>query len=172
MVDFVKKLQIKHRKSSWVEEAEYRRIPISTSISSSKSKKKMATSTSTAASSGTSNGSSSCCSREGSAKSIAADQISQAIQSTSNLLHLMLQSSPAQAELLKLPRSLLAKTPTIKNTELVLEQMPHVISSLDAHVDNSLQSVPHLKTVIQLLSNIESCQLKSLSKVQLEQEGW
>ncbi|XP_071918294.1 uncharacterized protein [Coffea arabica] len=148
MVDFVKKLQIKHRKSSWVEEAEYRRIPISTSISSSKSKKKMATSTSTAASSGTSNGSSSCCSREGSAKSIAADQISQAIQSTSNLLHLMLQSSPAQ----------------------VLEQMPHVISSLDAHVDNSLQSVPHLKTVIQLLSNIESCQLKSLSKVQLEQE--
>ncbi|XP_027180514.1 tobamovirus multiplication protein 2B isoform X2 [Coffea eugenioides] len=170
MVDFVKKLQIKHRKSSWVEEAEYSRIPISTSISSSKSKKKMATSTSTAASSATSNGSSS--SREGSAKSIAADQISQAIQSTSNLLHLMLQSSPAQAELLKLPRSLLAKTPTIKNTELVLEQMPHVISSLDAHVDNSLQSVPHLKTVIQLLSNIESCQLKSLSKVQLEQEGW
>lgn len=131
----------------------------------------MATSTSAAASSGTGNGSSSSSGREGSAKTIAADQISQAIQSTSNLLHLMLQSSPAQVELLKLPRSLLAKTPTIKNTELVLEQLPHVISSLDAHVDDALQSVPHLKTVIQLLSNIESSQLKSLSKVQLEQEG-
>ncbi|CAI9095438.1 OLC1v1031392C1 [Oldenlandia corymbosa var. corymbosa] len=75
----------------------------------------MATSTSTAASSGNNNS----VSREGSAKTLAADQISQAIQSTSNLLHLMLQSSPAQAELMKLPRSLSAKAATIKNTESV-----------------------------------------------------
>ena len=34
--------------------------------------------------------------REGTAKSIVADQISQAVQSTSNLLHLMQQSSPSQ----------------------------------------------------------------------------
>ncbi|PIM97203.1 hypothetical protein CDL12_30328 [Handroanthus impetiginosus] len=33
--------------------------------------------------------------REGTAKSIVADQISQSVQSTSNLLHLMLQSSPS-----------------------------------------------------------------------------
>ncbi|XP_059643847.1 tobamovirus multiplication protein 2B [Cornus florida] len=109
-------------------------------------------------------------SRESSSKTLVADQISQAVQSTSNLLHLMLQSSPSQVHLAKLPKNLLAKTSTIKNTELVLEQMPRVISSLDAHMENGLQSVPHLKTVTQLLENIESCQLKSLSRGQLSQK--
>ncbi|KAF5960106.1 hypothetical protein HYC85_001315 [Camellia sinensis] len=79
-------------------------------------------------------------------------------------------SAKAMAQLIKLPKNLLAKTSTIKNTGLVLEQMPRVISSLDAHMENGLQSVPHLKTVIQLLANIESCQLKSLSKAPLSQE--
>ncbi|WMV34588.1 hypothetical protein MTR67_027973 [Solanum verrucosum] len=133
-------------------------------------------------------------SRDGTAKTMVADQITQSIQSTSNLLHLMLQSSPSQApllsflpyffsrsihlkinfpvaELMKLPKSLFAKTSTIKNTELVLEQLPRVISSLDAHMDNGLQSVPQLKTVMQLLSNIENCQLKTLSRAQdIQQE--
>ncbi|KAI5655868.1 hypothetical protein M9H77_33055 [Catharanthus roseus] len=109
-------------------------------------------------------------SREGSAKTMAADQITQAVQSSSNLLQLMLQSSPSQAQLVNLPKNLLAKASTIKNTELALQQMPRLISALDAHMENGLQSVPHLKTVIQLMSNIESCQLKSLSKVQLTQE--
>ncbi|KAI3441901.1 uncharacterized protein J3R85_001957 [Psidium guajava] len=36
--------------------------------------------------------------REGGAKAIVADQISQAVQSTSNLLHLMQQSSPSQMQ--------------------------------------------------------------------------
>lgn len=101
---------------------------------------------------------------------MAADQITQAVQSSSNLLQLMLQSSPSQAQLVNLPKNLLAKASTIKNTELALQQMPRLISALDAHMENGLQSVPHLKTVIQLMSNIESCQLKSLSKVQLTQE--
>ncbi|XP_052171308.1 tobamovirus multiplication protein 2B [Diospyros lotus] len=109
-------------------------------------------------------------SREGSAKAMVADQISQAVQSTSNLLHLMQQSSSSQAQLMKLPKNLLAKIPTIKNTEQILQQMPQVISSLDAHMDNASQSVPHLETVIQLLEYIESCQLKSLSKGSLSQE--
>nr|GMD78293.1 tobamovirus multiplication protein 2B [Ipomoea batatas] len=108
--------------------------------------------------------------RDGSAKTMVADQITQSVQSTSNLLHLMLQSSPSQAQLQKLPKSLLAKTSTIKNTSLVLEQLPQIISSLDAHMDQGLQCVPQLKTVIQLLSNIENCQLKPLSNVQLSQE--
>ncbi|XP_058224368.1 tobamovirus multiplication protein 2B isoform X5 [Rhododendron vialii] len=116
-------------------------------------------------------------SREGSAKAMVAEQISQAVQSTSNLLHLMQESSPSQVSCLqvhlaKLPRNLLAKTSTIKNTEQILEQMPHVISSLDAHLDNGLQSVPHLKTVTQLLANMESCQLKSLSKAPSSQENF
>lgn len=102
--------------------------------------------------------------REGSAKSMVSDQISQAIQSTSNLLQLMLHSSPSQAHLINLPRNLLAKTSTIKNTEQVMEQLPRVISSLEAHMDNGLQSVPHLKTVTQLLENMESSQLKPLFK--------
>ncbi|KAL2488122.1 Tobamovirus multiplication protein 2B [Forsythia ovata] len=110
-------------------------------------------------------------SKEGSTKTIVADQISQSVQSTSNLLHFMLQSSPSHAQLMKLPKNLLAKTSTIKNTELVLEQMPQVISSLDAHVESGLQSVPHLKTVVQILSNMETCQLKSLSRDQLTQEA-
>ncbi|KAJ4728746.1 Tobamovirus multiplication protein 2B [Melia azedarach] len=108
---------------------------------------------------------SSTSSREGTAKAMAADQISQAIQSTSNLLHLMQQSSPSQVQLTKLPKNLLAKTTTIKNTGQVLEQMPQVISALDAHMEIGLQSVPHLKTVTQLLANMEHCQLNSLSQV-------
>ncbi|KAK4557574.1 hypothetical protein RGQ29_007366 [Quercus rubra] len=109
-------------------------------------------------------------SREGTAKAMVADQISQAVQSTSNLLHLMQQSSVSQAQLIKLPKNLLAKTSTIKNTGQVLEQMPRVISSLDAHMENGLQSVPHLQTVIQLLENIKSFQLNSLSQAHLPQE--
>ncbi|XXG43736.1 hypothetical protein AAC387_Pa01g3706 [Persea americana] len=100
---------------------------------------------------------------EGSAKAHVADQISQAVQSTSNLLHLMHQSSPSQALLIKLPKNLLAKASTVKNTGQVLERMPRVISSLDAHMENGLRSVPHLKTVVQLLSNMETCQLNSAS---------
>lgn len=76
-----------------------------------------------------------------------------------------------QAALMKLPKSLFAKTSTIKNTEQVLEQLPRVISSLDAHMESGLQSVPQLKTVMQLLSNIEKCQLTTLSGAQaLQQE--
>ncbi|KAK7324443.1 hypothetical protein VNO77_27999 [Canavalia gladiata] len=100
----------------------------------------------------------------GTAKSMVAEQISQAVQSTSNLLHLMQHSSPAQTQLIKLPKNLLAKVPTIKNTEQVLEQLPVVISSLDAHMENGLQNVPHLKTVVQLLANMESSQLSSLPR--------
>ncbi|KAJ8557926.1 hypothetical protein K7X08_004692 [Anisodus acutangulus] len=144
----------------------------------------MPTSTSTSTGKGVNSSS-----RDGSAKTMVADQITQSIQSTSNILHLMLQSSPSQAspfsfskklisqlfvydlaELMKLPKSLFAKTPTIKNTEMVLEQLPRVISSLDAHMENGLQSIPQLKTVMQLLSNIENCQLKTLSKVQAIQQ--
>lgn len=108
--------------------------------------------------------------REGTAKATVADQISQAVQSTSNLLHLMLQSSPSQAHLLKLPKNLMAKTSTIKNTGQVLEEMPRVISSLDQHMENGLRSVPHLKTVIQLLENMENSQLSSLSQAHLYKE--
>ncbi|XP_045800968.1 tobamovirus multiplication protein 2B [Trifolium pratense] len=105
------------------------------------------------------------------AKAIVAEQISQTVQSTSNLLHLMQHSSPAQAKLVKLPKNLLAKVSTIKNTEQVLEQLPRVISSLDAHMENGLQNVPQLKTVVQLLANMESSQLSSLSRTHvLEKE--
>ncbi|KAB1215843.1 Tobamovirus multiplication protein 2B [Morella rubra] len=109
-------------------------------------------------------------SREGTAKSMVADQISQTVQSTSNLLHLMQQSSASEAQLIKLPKNLLAKASTIKNTGQVLEQMPRVISSLDAHMEKGLQSVPHLQTVMQLLANMESSQLNSLSQAHLCQE--
>ncbi|KAH7514362.1 hypothetical protein FEM48_Zijuj11G0081600 [Ziziphus jujuba var. spinosa] len=119
-------------------------------------------------------------SRGNSAKAMVADQISQAVQSTSNLLHLMQQSSHSQAlslslslslsifyflfecfalilyhkqrqyrsfkwtmviwaQLAKLPKDLLAKTSTIKNTGQLLEQMPRLISSLDAHMESGLQ---------------------------------
>ncbi|XP_004488656.1 tobamovirus multiplication protein 2B [Cicer arietinum] len=104
------------------------------------------------------------------AKAIVAEQISQTVQSTSNLLHLMQQSSPAQAKLVKLPKNLLEKVSTIKNTEQVLEQLPRVISSLDAHMENGLQNVPHLKTVVQLLANMESSQLSSLSRTHVLQK--
>ncbi|PKA52507.1 hypothetical protein AXF42_Ash019134 [Apostasia shenzhenica] len=99
---------------------------------------------------------------EGSAKAAVAEQICQTVQSTSNLLHLMQESSSSQALLEKLPRNLLAKAPTVKNTGQVLEQLPQVISSLDAFLEISLKSIPHLKTVSQLLSNMENSQLRSV----------
>ncbi|XP_008238352.1 PREDICTED: tobamovirus multiplication protein 2B isoform X3 [Prunus mume] len=106
-------------------------------------------------------------SRGNTAKALVSDQISQAILSTSNLLHLMQQSSPSQAQLIRLPKNLLVKTSTIKHTGQLLEQMPRVVSSLDAHMESGLQSVPHLQTVIQLLENMESCQLSSLSQAKV-----
>ncbi|KAM3409707.1 hypothetical protein ACQJBY_002150 [Aegilops geniculata] len=88
----------------------------------------------------------------GGAKATVAEQIGQAVQSTSNLLQLMEQSSPAQ----------------------VLQQLPNVISSLDAFMDSSLQSASQIKTVTQLLSNMESTQLKSIlpaSRLQKDQKN-
>ncbi|KAK9667883.1 hypothetical protein RND81_13G018000 [Saponaria officinalis] len=109
-------------------------------------------------------------SREGTAKSTVAEQISQAIQSTSNLLHLMQHSSPSQAQLAKLPKKLMAKTDTVRNTGQVLQQLPLVIASLDAYTEHGLHSIPHLKTVSQLLENMESSQLKSPSQSSISQE--
>ncbi|KAM0884091.1 hypothetical protein ACQ4PT_031218 [Festuca glaucescens] len=110
----------------------------------------------------------------GGAKAAVAEQIGQAVQSTSNLLQLMEQSSPAQAHLAKLPKNLLAKTSLTKNTEQVLQQLPNVISSLDAFMDSSLQSASQIKTVTQLLSNMENTQLKSIlpaSRLQKDQNN-
>ncbi|XP_011652663.2 tobamovirus multiplication protein 2B-like [Cucumis sativus] len=108
--------------------------------------------------------------RDGTAKAMVADHISQSVRSTSNLLHLMQQSSSAQAQLTKLPKNLLAKASTMKNTGKILEQMPQVVSSLDAYVEKGLESIPRLQTVVQLLTNMESSQLKSLSQFQHPQE--
>lgn len=82
----------------------------------------------------------------------------------------MQQSSSAQAQLIQLPKNLLAKAPTIKNTGKILEQMPQVVSSLDAYVEKGLESIPHLQTIVQLLTNMENTQLKSLSQFQQPQE--
>nr|CAB3500095.1 unnamed protein product [Digitaria exilis] len=76
----------------------------------------------------------------GGAKAAVAEQIAQAVRSTSNLLQLMEQSSPAQ----------------------VIHQLPQVISSLDAYMDRSFQSASQIKTVTQLLSNMENTQLRSI----------
>ncbi|KAL9242708.1 hypothetical protein vseg_016683 [Gypsophila vaccaria] len=108
--------------------------------------------------------------REGTAKTMVSEQISQAIQSTSNLLHLIQHSSHSQAQLAKLPKRLMAKTDTIRNTGQVLQQLPLVISSLDAYTEHGLHSIPHLKTVSQLLENMESSQLKSQSQSSLSHE--
>ncbi|NP_001149681.1 TOM2B [Zea mays] len=98
----------------------------------------------------------------GGANAAVAEQIAQAVRSTSNLLQLMEQSSPAQVHLAKLPKNLLEKASFAKNTEHVLHQLPQVISSLDAYMDRSLQSASQIKTVTQLLSNMEKTQLKSM----------
>ncbi|KAK1408071.1 hypothetical protein QVD17_39703 [Tagetes erecta] len=109
-------------------------------------------------------------SKNSTAKTIVSDQISHAIISTHNLLQFILQSSPSQDNLLKLPKNLLAKASTINNTHQVLEQMPLVISSLDAYMDNGLHSVSHLETVTRLLCNIEKNQLKPLTNNQFTTE--
>ncbi|NP_001148020.1 Tobamovirus multiplication protein 2B-like [Zea mays] len=96
----------------------------------------------------------------GGAKAAVTEQIAQAVRSTSNLLQLMEQSSPAQVHLAKLPKNLLEKASFAKNTKHVLHQLPQVISSLDAYMDRSLQSASQIKTVTQLLSNMENTQLR------------
>ncbi|MCL7033417.1 hypothetical protein MKW94_012586 [Papaver nudicaule] len=109
-------------------------------------------------------------SREGTAKATVNDHLSQALQSTSNLLQLMQQSSPSQAHLLKLPKNLLAKTATIKNTSQVLEQMPRDTICFN-HLSEWLHFiVPHLKTVTQLLSTMETTQLQHSLRVDQPQE--
>ncbi|RVX00184.1 Tobamovirus multiplication protein 2B [Vitis vinifera] len=55
------------------------------------------------------------------------------------VIHEFYMLSNLQAQLTKLPKNLLAKTSTIKNTGQLLEQMPRVISSLDAHIESGLQ---------------------------------
>ncbi|CAN1746350.1 Tobamovirus multiplication protein 2B [Linum perenne] len=77
--------------------------------------------------------------RGGTAKAAVAEQISQTVQSTFNLLQLMHETSPSQAQLSKLPKNLLAKASTIRNTGQILEQLPQVISALDAHMESGLQ---------------------------------
>ncbi|CAL1399407.1 unnamed protein product [Linum trigynum] len=108
--------------------------------------------------------------RGGTAKAAVAEQISQTVQSTFNLLQLMQETSPSQAQLSKLPKNLLAKASTMKNTGQILEQLPQVISTLDAHMENGLQSAPHLQTVSQILANMESSQLSSLSSARVAAE--
>ncbi|CAI0418441.1 unnamed protein product [Linum tenue] len=96
------------------------------------------------------------------------------------------------AQLSKLPKNLMAKASTMKNTgqfvtssfiliahygctgfnfSQILEQLPQVISTLDAHMENGLQSAPHLRTVSQILANMENCQLSSLSSAHVAEEG-
>nr|VDD45069.1 unnamed protein product [Brassica oleracea] len=65
------------------------------------------------------------------AEAVVAGQISQAVNSTANLLHLIRQSS--SAKLAKLPKNLLAKASLTKATGQALALLPQVISSLDAH---------------------------------------
>lgn len=78
------------------------------------------------------------------------------------ILQLHYANISSQVHLAKLPKNLLAKTSLTKNTEHVLQQLPNVISSLDAFMDSSLQSASQIKTVTQLLSNMENTQLKSI----------
>lgn len=56
----------------------------------------------------------------------------------------------------------------------MLQQLPNVISSLDAFMDSSLQSASQIKTVTQLLSNMENTQLRSIlpaSRLQKDQKN-
>ncbi|KAF3793210.1 Tobamovirus multiplication protein 2B [Nymphaea thermarum] len=109
--------------------------------------------------------------KEESAKSVASEQLRQAIESTSSLLHLMQQSSSSQKRLAKLPRNLLEKASTVKNTGQVLHQMPRIISALDANLENGLHSAPHLKPVIQLLENMEEiCHSSTESQIRISEE--
>lgn len=107
---------------------------------------------------------------DNSAKAVVAEQISQTVQSTSNLLHLMQHSSPAQAKLVKLPKNLLAKVSTVKNTEQVLEQLPRVISSLDAHMENGLQKLESF--LLYLISHYDCVVLLSLYMYILNSNGF
>ncbi|KAJ0547366.1 hypothetical protein HanIR_Chr08g0371421 [Helianthus annuus] len=101
--------------------------------------------------------------RENSAKTMVSDQISQAVLSTSNLIRIMLQASPSQDNLVKLPKNLLAKASTIKKHSAGLGADAFGDFFLDAYMDTGLQSVSHLETVTRLLSNIENNQLKPLT---------
>ncbi|CAH8370807.1 unnamed protein product [Eruca vesicaria subsp. sativa] len=96
------------------------------------------------------------------AKAVVANQISQAVSSNANLLHLMRQSSSAEAQLAKLPKNLLAKASLTKASGQALLQLPQVISSLDAHIESGLDNGVHLNTVTQLLENMKSTQLRAL----------
>lgn len=99
-----------------------------------------------------------------------ADRLSQSILSVYNLADLIRNTSPIQASS-KLPKELLAKAPSIKNTGMLLQQMPGVIAALDAHSDKSLLSLSELETVLLLLNNKESEVEQSSSKKDGQQDS-
>ncbi|KAI5065087.1 hypothetical protein GOP47_0019782 [Adiantum capillus-veneris] len=80
-----------------------------------------------------------------------ADRLSQSVLSVHNLAELIRNTSPIQANA-KLPKELLAKASSIKNTGVLLQQMPGVIAALDAHSDKSLVSFSELETILSLLN--------------------
>lgn len=83
------------------------------------------------------------------------DRLSNSILSLSNLAQLIRDTSPTEG-LSKLPKELLAKTPNVKNTGQILEQMPIAIVALDAHLDKALESLSELRTVRSLLLKKDS----------------
>ncbi|KAF3585195.1 hypothetical protein F2Q69_00030340, partial [Brassica cretica] len=96
------------------------------------------------------------------AEAVVAGQISQAVNSTANFLHLIRQSS--SAELAKLPKNLLAKASLTKATGQVCVG---AASSSDfiagcTYIESGLNSGDHLNTVTQLLENMEITQLHAL----------
>ncbi|CAN7046690.1 unnamed protein product [Brassica oleracea var. botrytis] len=98
------------------------------------------------------------------AEAVVAGQISQAVNSTANLLHLIRQSS--SAELAKLPKNLLAKASLTKATGQVCICVG-AASSSDfiagcTYIESGLNSGEHLNTVTQLLENMEITQLHAL----------
>ncbi|KAI3823808.1 hypothetical protein L1987_05251 [Smallanthus sonchifolius] len=104
--------------------------------------------------------------RDNSAKTMVTDQITQAVLSTSNLLHIMLQSSPSQNNLVMLPKNLLARASTRKehSAGLGADALGDIIlGCTHGQWVTKYKCVSRLETVTRLLSNIENNQLKPLT---------
>ncbi|KAJ7521009.1 hypothetical protein O6H91_19G034000 [Diphasiastrum complanatum] len=95
-------------------------------------------------------------------KAAAVECTTRCIQSATNLLHLLRDTSPSRS-LAKLPKEILAKVPNVKKTGKLLHQMPAIIIVLDTNLDAALQSASCLHDVRSLFfTSDDATQLEPL----------
>jgi hypothetical protein len=90
----------------------------------------------------------------GALKKYVSKQTEECIENASRLAHDLSRSGASEA-VSKFPEALAAKADIIERTGRLLEQMPPVISNLDAYLDDAIRDASAVPEVLELLQNRE-----------------